>query len=223
MFVWEKIESINEQDFNRLFDASLPSMDGGSYKWDLFPNVVTEEQKRNHIKTLFEHFINVEDGIVFQVRQDDKVLQYNAGTLANNHLTWSIGLIGRDVNGSKSFMYAEEYHDAEAQFWSDMNIQSWEMQTAGQGTTMHDHVMKIFDKYDKVGPAEASNTSIEGIGKFDEVDLTKGQRYDLNMKMVTVDFISNPSDVYVEPSNTQIEEEMAGYFYLNSNTSTSNT
>lgn len=217
MFVWEKIESINEEDFNRLFDASLPSMDAGSYKWDLFPDINTEEEKRAHIKSSFESFLNDPNGIVFQVRQDDRVLQYNGGTLIDNHLLWMMGLIGTNVNGSKSFMYAEEYHDAEAQFWSDMNIQSWEMQTTGSNTPMHDHVVKIFDKYDKLGPIEESNTVIDVL-KIDEADLSKGQRYDLNMKLVTPEFLVDPSKVYQEPANTEIEAEMLTYKYLNANT-----
>lgn len=225
MYVFERINQVEEEAFNRLFDTSLPAMDAGSYQWNLFPHITTVEEKRNHIRANFEAYANDPNGIVFQVRQDDRVLQYNCGTLINNHLTWVLGLVGTDINGSKSFMYAEDYHDAEAQFWTDTNIQSWEMQTAGKGTSMHEHVMKIFDKYDKTGPAEQSNTSIDNAIVIDEVDLTKGQRYDLNMKLVSVNPIVDITQQYVEPANTEVEEQMSNTVYIQHEpiTETSNT
>lgn len=225
MFVFERITEIDEAVFNRLFDDSLPAMDAGSYKWDLFPHITTEQQKRDHIRDNFISIPSQPNGILFQVKQDDRVLQYNCGTLKDGHLVWILGLIGKDINGSKSFMYAEDYHDAEALFWTQNNITSWEMQTAGEGTSMHDHVIKIFDKYDKQGPVEKSNTNIDGLFTLEEADLSLGQRYDLNMKLVTPIFHTDPTQTYVEPANTALEEEMAGYAYIqhSSNTETSNT
>lgn len=222
MYIFERITEIDEVVFNRLFDDSLPAMNAGSYKWDLFPTITTEQQKRDHIRDNFISIPNQSNGILFQVRQDDRVLQYNCGTLENGHLIWILGLVGRDINGSKSFMYADDYHDAEALFWTENNITSWEMQTAGEGTSMHNHIMKIYDKYDKLGPAEKSNTNVDGIYTLDEVDLSLGQRYDLNMKLTSATYhIDVNNDVYVEPANTDVSEEMASYNYLNYNSNTS--
>jgi hypothetical protein len=218
MFFWEEIKDINQEDFSRLFADSLPAMDAGNYKWDMFPSITTNEQKENHIQTLFENFLEDPTGIVFQVRQDDRALQYNCGTLVDNHLVWSLGLMGTDVNGSKSYLYNDDYHTAEAIFFSAMDITSWEIQVSGRDSSILKHTTKIFDKYDKIGPIEETHLVDDSVYKVDEFDLSKGQRYDLNMKVVITEFLSNPSIIYQEPANTEIETEMSTYKYLNANT-----
>lgn len=218
MFFWEEIKDINQEDFSRLFAASLPAMDAGSYNWDLFSNLITNEQKENHIQTLFANCLEDPTGIVFQVRQDNRVLQYNCGTIVDNHLVWSLGLIGTDINGSKSYLYNDDYHTVEAGFFTIMGITSWEIQSFSKDSSMLQHVTKIFDKYDKIGPIEETHILDDNLYKVDELDLSKGQRYDLNMKIVVTEFLYNPSIIYQEPSNTEIETEMSTYKYLNANT-----
>ena len=230
MFVFEKINSMDEEVFNSLFDSSIAVMDSGSYNWQLFPNVVTQEDKRAHIRDCIETHINLPEGILFQVREDDRILMYNCGILygENRHLMWCLGLIGTDVNGSKSFMYSEEYHDAQAKFWTDYDIRSWEMQTAGAGTSLHEHIIKIFDKYDKTGPVEEFNIN-DGPVEIKEVDLSKNTRYDkdyeMKMKLVTINPLIDLNNTYAAPANTQLEEEKSTYKYLNvqANTDIQNT
>lgn len=218
MFFWEEIQDINQEDFSRLFTASLPAMDAGSYRWDMFPSITTNEQKENHIKTLFENCLEDPTGIVFQVRQDDRALQYNCGTLIDNHLVWSLGLMGTDINGSKSYLYNDDYHTAEATFFSVMNITSWEIQVSSRDSSILKHTTKIFDIYDKVGPIEETDTVISDEINISEIDLSKTQRYDLNMKMVVTEFSGDGPIIYQAPANTEVEAEMSTYKYLDANT-----
>jgi len=218
MFFWEEIQDINQEDFSRIFATSLPAMDAGSYRWDLFTDVITNEQKEKHIQTLFENCLEDPTGIVFQTRQDDRVLQYNCGTLVDNHLVWNIGLIGTDINGSKSYLYNDDYHTVEAAFFSTMNIKSWKMFTFSADSPILKHTTKIFDIYDKLGPIEETDVGvIDNTFNITEVDLSKGQRYDMDMKVQVTEFLSNPSIIYQAPANTEVEAEMSTYKYLDAN------
>lgn len=141
MITFEIISSIDEEVFNRLYDESLSAMEAGSFPFHAFPQAETADEKRALIREIFQNLFVDENKIALHVRQDDRVLMLSGGTLVDGHFHWTIGLMGTDVNGSKSWLYHPEYSAARDQFWVDNNISTFRIETMGPNTEMHDHIV----------------------------------------------------------------------------------
>ena len=139
MIIFEIIETIDDAAFDRLFDESLAAMDAGSYPWGLHHGVSTYDEKKAHVRSVFDK--TLKDGIVFHVIENDYTLMLNGGTVSNGILSWYIGLIGANQSGSKSYLYNAEYKAARDAFWPSAGITDWRVETMGQGTAMHDHIV----------------------------------------------------------------------------------
>lgn len=139
MILFEIIETIDDVAFDRLFDESLAAMDAGSYPWGLQYDVSTYDQKKAHVRSVFDRTLS--DGLVFHVVEDGYTLMLNGGTVSNGVLSWYIGLIGANQSGSKSYLYNAEYKAARDAFWPSVGITDWKVETMGQGTAMHDHIV----------------------------------------------------------------------------------
>jgi hypothetical protein len=75
-------------------------------------------------------------------------------------------LIGRNQAGSKSYMHAEEYHQAREAFWDEVNFVTWDFQTMGPGTAFFDHISNVYTETVTNNPAwiqnARSNRLVEG-------------------------------------------------------------
>lgn len=164
MIKYEVITQIDDNVFARLFGESIDAMNAGSYPWHLYTNVDTYEDKMAHIRKAFDN--TLQNGFVFQVVEDDHVMMLNGGSIEGTKLNWFIGLIGANSAGSKSYLYDPEYQAARDQFWIDQNITNWEVETAGSGTAMYDHLQRAVEagtikdslenKVVEIGPVIAS-------------------------------------------------------------------
>lgn len=141
MITFEIINNIDEEVFNRLYDESLDAMNAGSFPFHAFPHVKTADERRALIREIFQNLLVDENKIALRVRQDDRVLMLSGGTLIDDHFNWTIGLMGTDINGSKSWLYHPEYSAARDQFWVDNDISIFTIETMGPNTGMHDHIV----------------------------------------------------------------------------------
>lgn len=139
MITFSTVTSIDDTEFDDLFAASLPDLDAGSYPWHLFPQIVTVEDKRSHMRAAYDRLL--EDGIVWRVADSDGVLLLNAGEQTGDTLRWVLGLVKPDASGSKSYFYSEEYRNARDAYWSQIGISGWTLETAGANTPVHTHFL----------------------------------------------------------------------------------
>lgn len=145
MIKYEVITSIDDTVFERLYNECKTDMNAGSYPWHLFPSVTTDEEKITHLKTSFLAAAEAEGGMLFRVVEDDRDLMINAGTVTGTSLFWFLGLIGRDANGSKSYLYRSDYVQARDDFWVQQGISSWKIETMGAGTAMYNHLISVIN------------------------------------------------------------------------------
>lgn len=139
MITFSTVTSIDDTEFDDLFAASLSDLDAGSYPWHLFPQIVTVEDKKAHMRAAYDRLLD--DGIVWRVADSDGVLLLNAGEQTGNTISWVLGLVKPDASGSKSYLYSEDYRNARDAYWSQIGITSWTLETAGANTPVHTHLL----------------------------------------------------------------------------------
>jgi len=143
---YDMITEINDIEFDRMFNDCIDNMNAGSYPWEITPVVTgTNEEKRVYIKTCFQEFINIANGVVFVCSEDGYALTISSGFVNGTHFEGHMLLIGRNQAGSKSFMYSDVYHTARETFWDEVNFVTWDFQTQGPGTAFHDHIKTVYD------------------------------------------------------------------------------
>lgn len=130
------VTSFTDSLFDNLYADCSADLDAGSYPWHLFPAITTEAQKKQHLKDTFNSA-----PFMFTVDEDGHYLMLNAGKITNGVFHWYLGLIGQDINGSKSWLYGSDYQAARNAFWPSQNITEWQVETMGSGTAMHDHII----------------------------------------------------------------------------------
>ncbi len=138
MITFTTVTSIDDAEFDTLFTASLPALNNGSYPWHLFGSM-TDTQKRDHIKANYERMLT--EGFVWRVADDDGVLLLNAGVKTGTTAKWVLGLVKPDANGSKAYLYGEDYRNARNAYWTEIGITSWTLETAGANTPVHAHAL----------------------------------------------------------------------------------
>lgn len=129
------VTSFTDNIFDSLYADCSADMNAGSYPWHLFL-ASTEAEKKAHLKSSFN-----DATFMFTVDEDGHYLMLNAGTITNGVFDWYLGLIGRDTNGSKAWLYRSDYQAARNAFWPAQNITEWRVETMGSGTAMHDHMI----------------------------------------------------------------------------------
>ena len=156
---FDLITEIDDTEFSRMFDDCVDALNGGSYPWEMTPVASgTNEEKKAYQKTCFQEFINADDGVVFVCSEDGYALTISAGNVVNEtHFVGTMVLIGRNQAGSKSYMHAEEYHQAREEFWDEVNFVTWDFQTMGPGTAFFDHISNVYTETVTNNPAWIQN------------------------------------------------------------------
>ena len=139
MITFSTVTSIDDTEFDDLFAASLTDLDRGSYAWHLFPQIMTTDDKKSHMRSAYDRLLK--DGIVWRVADSDGVLLLNAGEQTGDTISWLLGLVKPNASGSKSYLYSEEYRNARDAYWSEIGISSWTLETTGANTPVHNHFL----------------------------------------------------------------------------------
>ena len=143
-FTVEFITELDDTIFNRLFDDSIDDMNNGTYPWSDTPVASGDnEAKRTYIKTQLQTFLDMEDGVIIQVSQNDYPVMYIVGTLNSRDFIGCMALMGRNEANSKSWLYDHDYHTAYHLF-QDAEFDTLEYQTLGSGTALHDHIVNEY-------------------------------------------------------------------------------
>lgn len=111
MIEFEEIFDVySVEGFDEVFYSSLPHLDAGNYHFEN-QALETPEEKLNFLKEKFHLFARVENGRVFIVKKDGKLVRAVAGVLDDEdpgYVVWAYDLIGPDAAGSKSWVYGNK-------------------------------------------------------------------------------------------------------------------
>lgn len=140
MITFTTVTTIDDTEFDALFWASLPSLDGGTYPWKLH-GTLTDLEKRDHLRARFNAMLT--DGLVWRVADDDGVLMLNAGTQNGASAKWSLSLVKPDAADSKAWLYGADYRNARNAYWTSLGVTSFVLETAGANTAVYNHVLAV--------------------------------------------------------------------------------
>lgn len=204
MIYLEQLNSLNVATFNRLFDECIDAMNAGSYPFHLFPELVTNEQKRQHILESFTNTLAVDNTILWQVREDDRVLMYNVGHIEGTLLRWVLSVIGTNSAGSKSYFYSDDYFGPANEFYSSLGIETISIETTGKGG-VQDHLIKVVGVFDSHDNLANTHIEIPGAGAIDEIDFSTFSKFNANLKITTPSAIDAAANT--DTANTVIPND----------------
>lgn len=120
MLTFSRINSINEVDFDSLFEDSLNNMDAGTYVWA--EDLDTVEKKKQHIRNIISNLV---EPFMYKVTDESgKDLSLVIGDLKNGTFTIILSFTGYNSNMSKSWIYYAETIEARRKFFEEQRINS---------------------------------------------------------------------------------------------------
>lgn len=154
MITFETVTSINNAEFDTLYDASISVLNDGSYPWHVF-GAFHDVEKKNHMRGVFDRLLT--EGIVCRVADGDRPLILMAGIQDGTTVTWLVGLTQPDASGSKSYLYSDGYRSARDAYWTEIGVTQWVLETAGTDTPIHQHMVSR-QTANKLGPSMAESS-----------------------------------------------------------------
>ena len=112
MITIEEITSVAGAEFDALFSASLPYMEGGTFDWVFLGNPVSEEEKREAVRAKFQEIIDTPQTKGVLWRKDGVAIHIAVGSIDafdEGYITWVMAIYGPDADGSKSWLYSQPY------------------------------------------------------------------------------------------------------------------
>lgn len=138
MITFELCTSIDEQIFDRLYEDSRPILENGNFPWHLWPNVVTDEARKAHIRKSFQNVLD--KGLCWLVRTDGYPVLLCVGTIQGDLIKWALGLSGLDLSGSRAWLYDPTYASSRDAFWDAIGVRGWIMSEAAKNRDIINHV-----------------------------------------------------------------------------------
>ena len=111
MITIEEVTAVPD-DFDALFDASLPYMEGGTFDWSFLGNPETDEDKREAMRAKFQEIMDTPQTKGVLWRKDGHAIHLAVGSMdawEPGYITWILALYGPDADGSKAWLYSEDY------------------------------------------------------------------------------------------------------------------
>ena len=132
--------SINEDEFDRVYEASVDSMNNGSYPWSAYPHINSDEEKKAHIRNLYD--FERDGNLIIEVRKGGLLVGLLLGQWHGQELKITAALIAPDASGSKSWLYSAETQAARNAYWQTLGVVGWTGRTTGAKSPMYQHVKK---------------------------------------------------------------------------------
>jgi len=105
----KEITSITPDDINRLFDASRNKVLEGTIPFD---GELTDYQARTWLTSDIQTILVDEIGVLFGYYKDDHLCFVRYGVVNDGVLEQSYYLAGNDADGSRAYLYSQEFADA---------------------------------------------------------------------------------------------------------------
>ena len=112
MITIEEITSVAGAEFDALFSASLPYMEGGTFDWAFLGDPDSEEEKREAVRAKFQEIIDTPQTKGVLWKKDDVAIHIAVGSIDafdEGYITWVMAIYGPDADGSKSWLYSQPY------------------------------------------------------------------------------------------------------------------
>ena len=112
MITIEEITSVSGAEFDALFSASLPYMEGGTFDWAFLGSPASEEEKREAVRAKFQEIIDTPQTKGVLWRKDGVAIHIAVGSIDafdEGYITWVMAIYGPDADGSKSWLYSQPY------------------------------------------------------------------------------------------------------------------
>ena len=112
MITIEEITSVAGAEFDALFSASFPYMEGGTFDWAFLGNPASEEEKREAVRAKFQEIIDTPQTKGVLWKKDDVAIHIAVGSIDafdEGYITWVMAIYGPDADGSKSWLYSQPY------------------------------------------------------------------------------------------------------------------
>lgn len=147
MITIEEVTSVDMPEFEQLFQASLPAIDGGSYHWPVMGNPETYEDKLAAFKDYANGLLSAPNGRGLLWRVDGVPVHYAVGFFNIDdptYLTWAVGLYGPDGNGSRAWLYSDEYITKSKEFLRDVwGLEGHRLMTFANSSVHSYHLRKV--------------------------------------------------------------------------------
>lgn len=152
MFTVEDItnfEDLQIEEFDALFESSLPHMEVGTYSWEILNNPNNQAGKRDALLSYIESMLQNNAHGRFKcniIRKDGHSITIFVGAINSNdddYITWSIALYGPDASGSKSWLYDADYSRACKAYWTtNYNVLGYRASCINDQSLMNFHLSK---------------------------------------------------------------------------------
>lgn len=140
MITVQTATSINDAEFDRVYEDSVDSMTNGSYPWGAYPHISTEEEKKAHIRNLYD--FERDGNLIIEVREGSLLIGLLLGQWHGQELKMTTVLLSPDASGSKSWLYSDETQEVRNAYWQTLGITGWTGRTTGEQSPMYQHVRR---------------------------------------------------------------------------------
>lgn len=146
MITIEEITSVSGSEFDSLFSASLPYMEGGTYDWSFLGNPATDDEKREAIRAKFQEIIDTPETKGVLWRKDGHAIHIAVGSMnawEPGYITWIMAIYGPDAGGSKSWLHSEDYITQCRDYFRDnWGVQGYMISCLNNSSIMSYHLNK---------------------------------------------------------------------------------
>lgn len=142
MITIQKVETLSDADYDTLYDASAPYLESGSYPWEFQPIMNTPERRKTRFRELLDAALNQAPKggvVVWGVYIDDEIHMFNVSYKEEDTYVWALSLLKPDSNGSRAYLYSEEFSQARTDFWKELGLTRWIVECCGQGTPIYEY------------------------------------------------------------------------------------
>lgn len=155
MYTITETVSFDGADFDTLYASTLPHMNSGTFSWSLVGNPSTEEEKKEALKNRYNAFLDTSKvlrGVGLAWKKDETTIHIAAATFNSfdsDYITFIYALYGPDGNGSKSWLYDNDYYTETKNFFqAQYGVVGWKFYCVNNSSIMNYHMNKTSTPYD---------------------------------------------------------------------------
>lgn len=121
------ISEFNENEFDTLWEEGKHTV-LHNFPFHLWPQLRTENQKRDHFKNLYLHFLSA--GILWKSTLDGKTVALNGGRIIDDPkkgrlIEWNVALLGYQPDGTRAWLVADWATAERDRFWAEIGVNGW--------------------------------------------------------------------------------------------------
>jgi hypothetical protein len=138
--------SINDDEFDKLYADSIEAINAGNFPWADIPQIQTDDEKKAHIRNLFD--LSIDENLIVEVREDELLLGLTLCKVIDKNgkkPTVLLALFSPDASGSRSWLYSEELKQARVSYRKALGFNKWGYIATVRGSAMHRSIQSRID------------------------------------------------------------------------------